>query len=232
MVLHKVTLGSEFALLIDDTVESLLGSILHQRVIVSSVNSLTRHNKRSSQQWVVGNQLRLIIPRTLGQQAYHPVLDLLIHLSPLIDDHLASVNVNVFGPPILAIEICNPTGGHLTPLEHDLDTVRLSAKVPVYAKAGISEYLVFDPSGEVLHDRIRAWHVNATGDYEPWMADPATGRCHSALGISFAPQGVLLRVYDPDGNIVPDNDDMDDLLAARDARIAELEAELRRQRGE
>jgi hypothetical protein len=66
------------------------------------------------------------------------------------------------------------------------------------------------------------------------------------LGISFAPQGVLLRVYDPDGNIVPDNDDMDEILAARDAllaereremaeqlaRIAELEAELRRQRGE
>jgi Uma2 family endonuclease len=242
VVLHKVTkgvlLGPEFDWLPDDTEEALLGSMLHQRAIVSDVNSLTRYSKRENLGWRIGNQLKLIIPRA-GERSYQPSPDIIVHTSPLLSDQQTSLSVNTFGPPALAIEVCSPS----TALEHDVNTFNPQAKPSAYARAGIPEYLVFDPTSDLIPDLVRAWRAGESGEYKPWLADPATGRWHSALGISFAPQGVLLRIYDPDGNIVPDNDDMDDLLAALQAerareqaeyqaRIAELEAELRRQRGE
>jgi Uma2 family endonuclease len=249
MVVNAVVLGPELDWLPDDTEEALLGSMLHQRVIVSDVNSLTRYSKRANLGWKIGNQLRLIIPREGRAQPYQPSPDIIVHTSPLVRDQQTSLNVTTHGPPALALEVCSPS----TAREHDLDTFNPQAKPSAYAKAGIPEYLVFDLTGDIIRDLVRAWRTGPAGEYEPWLPDPVTGRWHSALGISFAPQGVLLRVYDPDGNIVPDNDDMDDILAAREAehgeqiaalneqlaaqqaafeaRIAALEAELRR-RGE
>jgi Uma2 family endonuclease len=224
MVANAVMLGPEFDLLPDDTEEALLGSMLHQRVIVSDVNSLTRYSKRANLGWRIGNQLKLIIPREGDGRSYQPSPDIIVHTSPLVSDQQSSLNINTYGPPALALEICSPS----TALDHDLDTFNPQAKPSAYARAGIPEYLVFDPTGDLIHDRVRAWRLGASGDYEDWLPDSNTGRWHSALGISFAPQGVLLRVYDPDGNIVPDNDDMDEIVAAQRERIAALEAELRR----
>lgn len=234
MVLKMVALGAEFDALPDDTEEALLGSMLHQRVIVSDVNSLTRVSKRGNRGWKIGNQLKLIIPREGGGRPYQPSPDIIVHTSPLVDDHQSSLNINAYGPPALAIEVCSPS----TAYAHDLDTFNPQAKPSAYARAGIPEYLVFDPTGDILPELVRAWRKGVGETYEPWLPQQ-DGRWHSALGISFAPQGVLLRVYDAAGEMVPDNDDMDDLLAARDAqldeykeRIAELEAQLRRQRSE
>lgn len=233
MVLKMVALGAEFDTLPDDTEEALLGSMLHQRVIVSGVNSLTRASRRGNLGWKIGNQLKLIIPREGGGRPYQPSPDIIVHRSPLVDDHQSSLNVNAYGPPALAIEVCSPS----TALQHDLDTYSPQAKPSAYAKAGIPEYLVFDPTGDLIPELVRAWRREAGEAYAPWLAE-VDGRWHSALGISFAPRGVLLRVFDAAENIVPDNDDMDGILAARDAqldeyreRIAALEAELRR-RGE
>ncbi len=227
MVAHMVALGPEFALLPDDTEEALMGSMLHQRVIVSSVNSATRHSHRNNLGWKIGNQLKLIIPREHGLRPYQPSPDILIHTSPLVSDHQTSLNVNVYGPPALAIEVCSPS----TALEHDLDTFSYNAKPNAYARAGIPEYLVFDPTGDLIAELIKAWRIGAQGYYEPWLPS-ANGRWHSALGISFAPVGVLLRLYDAQGEIIPNNEDMDEILAAKESRIAELEAQLRQQRGE
>ena len=75
-----------------------------------------------------------------------------------------------------------------------------------------------------------------TGEYAPWEVE-ADGRWHSALGISFAPElgGVLLRVYDRTGQLVPTPLELAaqvavqrEEAAAREARIAELESALRR----
>lgn len=234
MVTQMVALGPEFALLPDDTEEALMGSMLHQRVIVGTVNSATRHSRRNDLGWKIGNQLKLIIPREHGLRPYQPSPDILIHTSPLVSDHQTSLNVNAYGPPALAIEVCSPS----TALEHDLDTFSYNAKPNAYARAGIPEYLVFDPTGDLIPELIRAWRIGVHGFYEPWLPE-ADGRWHSALGISFAPEGVQLRLYDAQGQLIPNNEDMDDILAASEAelaasaaRIAELEAQLRRQQGE
>ena len=64
----------------------------------------------------------------------------------------------------------------------------------------------------------------AAGGYVLWEPDAAGRWASAALGIAFRPQGLLLRIYDQDGRLVPTIDE-------QDARIAALEEELRRLRG-
>lgn len=228
MVAKAVRLGPELDGLPDDTEEALLGSMLHQRVIVSNVNSLSRHNKREQRGWKIGNQLKLIVPRRAGRRPYQPSPDIIVHTAAEVSEYQNSLHINIYGPPALAIEICSPA----TALAHDLDTINPDAKPQVYARIGIPEYLVHDPTGEFIEEVIKAWRMGPHGAYEPWLPDPETGRWHSALGISFAPQGIMLRVYDAAGELIPDNDDMDLILADREAMLAEQGAQLAEQREE
>jgi hypothetical protein len=151
---------------------------------------------------------------------------------------LTSLNVRVYGPPALIIEIASPA----TARSHDLDTLNPRAKPSAYGQAGIPEYLVFDPIGEIIPDQVRAWRAGQDGAYVPWPPDPDTGRWHSALGISFAPQGFRLRVYDPDGRLIPTMEELEiqreeevavreERLAAQAREIAALRAALQQRNG-
>ena len=223
MVTHHIALGPELDWLPDDTEESLLGTTVHQGTIVLLDNSLNLHKRRAGLPWLIGNQLRLIIPRREGRAAYQPSPDILIHAT-LGDAQLSSLSVAQYGPPALAIEVTSPA----TARAHDLDTISQRAKPQAYEECGIPEYLVFDPIGDFIPAQIRAWRIGPEGRYEDWPPDPITGRWHSALGISFAPQGFRLRVYDSDGNLIPTMDELD--IQAQE--IVTLRAELRRLRGE
>jgi hypothetical protein len=108
----------------------------------------------------------------------------------------------------------------------------------VYERIGVSEYLVFDPIGQILPQQVRAWRRGALG-YEPW--EPGRdGRWHSvALGVSFAPQGLWLRLYDQEGQLVStireinrERQQLTNLNRAQADELARLRAELRRLRGE
>ena len=257
MVTRTIALGPELDWLEDDTEESLLGTMWHQRIIVSTVNSLTRYNRQAERGWIIGNQLMLIIPRQSGARPYQPSPDIFIHTATDFPPDRPSLRVTDYGPPALALEICSPS----TAYQHDLDTINPDAKPQVYGRIGVLEYLVYDPTDTIIRERpgIRAWHAGPDGRYVPWLAG-ADGRWHSRLGISFGVEGILLRVYDPEGRVIPNNEDMDAIVAAREAllayqeqqlaereaqiaqqdaqlaereaRIVALEAQLRRQRGE
>ena len=230
MVTDQFVLGAEFDFLCDDTEESILGTPIHQLVIVTLFDSLSRHRRRNALPWFIGNQIRKRIPTGMGQPPYQPSPDILVHAT-LGTPPEASLDLRVTGPPALALEVASPS----TAREHDLDTLAPKAKPAAYAAAGIPEYLAYDPTGDIIPERVRAWRADARGVYAPWLPDER-GHWVSALGISFAPRGVLLRVYDAAGQPVPNNDDMDDLLDdLRDAsqrEIAALRAEIRRLRGE
>ena len=226
MVTDQIALGRAFDHLPDDTEESLLGTPLHQLVIVTLFDSLSRHRRRNGLPWFVGNQLRMRIPRGAGRPPYQPSPDILVH--PTLDAPPdTSLDLRVTGPPALVIEVASPS----TARDHDLDTLAPEAKPAAYAAAGIPEYLAYDPTGDIIPERVRAWRTDAAGGYEPWRPD-ARGHWVSRLGISFAPRGVLLRVYDAAGGAVPNNDDMDDLLDTNQRELAALRAEIRRLRGE
>lgn len=233
MVTHMVVLGAEFDLLPDDTEESLLGAPIHQYGIVAIFTSLRRHARRLGLPWFIGNQTTLVIPRASGRP-YQPAPDLLVHptLGRIPD---FSLHVNVAGPPALVIEVASPS----TARDHDLDTLRPAAKPGVYARTGILEYLVYDPTGTMIPELVRAWRMGPDDRYVPWAQDERGHWISHALGISFALRGPTLAVHDADGNLIPSDADMDDLLlareremAARERENAELRAELRRLRGE
>lgn len=240
MVTHLIALGPEFDLLPDDTEESLLGAPIHQYVIVAIFTSLRRYARRLGLPWFIGNQTTLVIPRANGRP-YQPAPDLMIHPTlGYIPE--SSLHINVAGPPALVIEVASPS----TARAHDLDTLSPEAKPGVYARTGILEYLVYDPTGVMIRDWIRVWRMGPEGSYMPWEQDERGHWVSHTLGISFALSGPILAAYDAAGELIPSDADMDDLLlarereaiererevAAREREIAALQAELRRLRGE
>jgi Uma2 family endonuclease len=226
MVTHQLVLSSELDWLLDDTEEALLGTSVHQYTIVNLYSDLSRLKRRAGLPWFIGNQLKLIIRRRGDLPPYHPSPDILIHPT-LGDAELTSLSIGKHGPPVVIIEVASPG----TAYQHDLDAVDPQGKPLAYAQAGIPEYLVFDPTGNIIPERIRAWRGGPEG-YGEWLPDPATGRWHSALGISFAPQGVLLRVYDTDGNLIPTQQELDTILDTQTSELEALRTEVRRLRGE
>jgi Uma2 family endonuclease len=217
MTTHQmIILGPEFAELTDDTEESILGSSLHQGAITTLDDGLNACGPQRGLPWFVGNQIRMIIHRQ-GQRILYLSPDILVHPT-LGSGTRDSLIIAADGPPALAIEVASPS----TALGRDLNEAAPDAKPAAYAALGILEYIVFDPVGEFLTDRVRAWQLGPRG-YLPWEAD-ADGRWVSrALGVAFAPHSFLLRVYDQDGNLVP-------LSAESRAQNAELRTEVQRLR--
>jgi len=230
MVTHAIVLGPEFDTVTDDTEDSLMGSAGHQDTIHVIYDGVRLCAVRRDEPWFVGNQLFLLILQEGRNLPRRIAPDIMVY---------RSLAVALYGPPVLVIEVASPA----TALGNDVNLRDQNAKPQLYERIGVDEYLVFDPVGEMLGERIWARRRGPNG-FVLWEPEGSThgsgsGRWHSALGISFAPQGMLLRVYDHEGRLVPLSMEFDAMLTARerelaekDRRLAELEAELRRLRGE
>lgn len=259
MVTYRIALGPEFDMAPDDTEETLVGSTAHQDAIVAATTGLRLCARRHNLPWHVGNQLTVVVPRLSGGPHYQPAPDVLVHptLGPAPRQ---SLNIGEEGPPSLIIEVASPS----TARERDLSLDPGRGKPALYAAMGVAEYLVFDPYGEFVPTQVRAWQRTPGGPsgglYIPWEAEANGHWLSHALGISFTPQSFLLRIYGPDGVLLPISEELDDhnrflltenqlltgtnrqlsnlvdeqtqQIAARDRRLATLEAELRRLRGE
>ncbi|MDP9373430.1 MAG: Uma2 family endonuclease [Chloroflexota bacterium] len=232
MITRAIALGPEFDTLPDDTEETLVGTSLHQGAITALYTSLALCGPRRGLPWFVGNQLKIVIPRQGNRAPYMPYPDILVHPT-LTSASRSSLVLAVDGPPALVIEVASPA----TAVEQDVNLTSPTGKPRVYETIGVSEYLVFDPAGDILGSQVWARRASP-GGYVPWEPE-ADGRWVStALRIAFQPQGVLLRVYDQDGNLVPLTEELANLveerdrqLAAQARRLAALEAELRKLRG-
>jgi Uma2 family endonuclease len=233
------TLGPEFDLLLDDTEESLVGASYHQGNMTQMYDGLILCGPERGLPWFVGNQITLVIPRQGEHPAYQPSPDILVHPT-LGEGERTSLNLIDDGPPALIIEVASPS----TAADHDLNLTSPRGKPAVYERIGVLEYLVFDPIGQILPRQVRAWRRGATG-YEPWepeggTRDSGSGRWHSeALGVSFAPQGLWLRLDDQEGRLVStiremhrERQRLSDVNRAQADELARLRAELLRLRGE
>lgn len=216
--LHHVTSDRELvfdiAQLKDDTEEDLVGSDLHQDAIVVSNQSLRRVARRRRLPWHVSNQLLVLMGKLSGKE-WRPSPDITVHTTAG-PDPLSSFDVAIHGVPEVVIEVASA----LT-WDYDVEIKRRS-----YGYVGVQEYIVFDPTGEYLGAPVRAWHATPRG-FVPWRAGPDGRWQSSMLDLSFKPEGLLLRVYDQDGTLVPTFDEQDRLAAEQAWRIAELEARLR-----
>ena len=97
-------------------------------------------------------------------------------------------------------------------------------KRAAYARLGVAEYLIFDPTGGMRGQRgryVEAWRLESAEarTYEPWPPD-ARGEWVSALGVALHPDPPFLDVRDGQGEIILR------LLAQQQARLAEQAARL------
>ena len=163
MVTYQIALGPEFDLLPDDTEEALLGSPLHQLVIVTLFNSLTRQQRRRGLSWFVGNQLGLLIPRRSGRPRYRPSPDILVHttLGAFME---TSLDLRRFGAALPGDRGRQPPRRRASTIS---DTLAPAPSPASTRAAGIAEYLVYDPVGEIIPERVRAWHLGEGGSTCP-----------------------------------------------------------------
>lgn len=133
----------------------------------------------------------MMVPRWSLAPAFNAVPDIVVYAT-LGEQDLTSLDVARLGPPDLILEVVSPSTWR-----RDLDPDDPTCKPTAYAALGVAEYLAFDPTGTFEPAQVSAWHL-VGGRRERWL--PAVdGRCHSRLGISFAVEGVRLRVHDQDG---------------------------------
>jgi hypothetical protein len=130
--------------------------------------------------------------------------------------------------PVLVIEVLSPTTWQQD-LALEPPARRVRGKAWGYLELwAVPEYLTFDPREEFVPGQVRAWRrvQGRTVTWEPG----AGGRYESALGVSFAVEGPLLRVYDEQGQAVPFDLEKSALLAEERAALAAERAALATER--
>jgi Uma2 family endonuclease len=197
----------------DDAEEDLVGASWHQRAIRATSSSLERVAATRQLPWLVGDQLTLVATKPDGT-AWRPSPDIMVYAQGGPAER-AEMVAATDGLPALVIEV-------LSQSTWEYDVNAQDGKAWGYLQLGVPFYLVFDPHADLQGIPCRGWRQDG-GQVEPWLPEP-DGRYHvPTLGISFQPEGSLLRVHDPDGKPVPIEMEMA-------LRIAALEAELAQRR--
>ena len=163
--------------------------------------------------------------------------DLFVY-SSLAMTNPTSIPTTEHGPPTLVIEVASPG----TALINDINIFDPIAKPRLYDRIGVAEYIAFDPTKELFGQPVWAQRRGPKG-LATWFAEE-DGHWRSTLGVSFKPEGHLLRVYDHEGQLVPISVEFDAMLTEerrrkeeqarqvtlQEQRIAALEEELRQLR--
>lgn len=198
----------------DDTEESVLGTNLHQATITNlrwGLNEIAAALARPGEQppWQALSQTGISGMRRRDGSAYTVLPDIFVYARP-VDDILAFLPLEQYGPPLLIAKVLSPTT-----YESNLDFDY--GKGHSYAQAGVREYVVIDPFGAYVAERVRGWRLVA-GTYQQAPLD-AAGRWRSdQLGVAIGFAGNRVVVYAPDGE--------------RQLREGEVARELARQREE
>jgi len=179
----------------DDTEESVLGIDLHQETITNArvgINGAALLSRVPEQPvpWRATSQLVLLGCKRPDGAIYRTLPDVFVFPRP-IDPRRGSFSLKVDGAPLLIIEVLSDST-----YKADLDLV--AGKGYSYARAGVPEYLTIDPTGDILDEGIRAWHLQ-DGVYQPWEADDQ-GRWQSKqISVAIALEGMAVAIYTHDG---------------------------------
>ena len=130
-------------------------------------------------------------------------------------------------PPAFALEIASPTTGSRD----------YGVKRDDYERYGIQEYWRFDASGGAYHDVALAGDRLVNGRYEPItieeVADGMLRGYSDILQLFVCWEDGMLRFLDPETyQYLPTHHESEVRADAAEARVSQLEAELRRLRGE
>jgi Uma2 family endonuclease len=204
---------ADLAELHDDEEEDLVGADWHQDAIRVANDGLLLAGPERGLPWHVGNQLTVLMGAVKGKE-WRPCPDLSVHptLGPV---PLISLDTREHGVPALIVEVASERT-----YRYDLGTKRRT-----YGQVGVREYLVFDPTRDWLGTAVLAWHATTRG-FTHWEAG-RDGRWQSdVLGVGFEPQGRLLRVFDPDGVLLPHIGEASRAARERDLQLRERDLQL------
>ncbi len=130
-------------------------------------------------------------------------------------------------PPDFVLEVASRTTG----------VTDYTSKRSDYERYGIPEYWRFDATGGRYHDTALAGDILVDGEYRPieieWLDERRCLGYSGALGLYVCWEDGMLRFYDPvSQSYLRTHDEEAEARRAAETRVAELEAELRRLRGE
>ena len=139
-----------------------------------------------------------------------------------LDGNRAAIHISEAGAPLFILEVASKTT-----IRNDLE-----GKRDVYAAIGVPEYLIFDPSGDIIGDAVQAWRLAPASStvYQPWAPNDDGYWHSSALDIAFWPEQPFLMVRDHDGLLIPHPRTAARRLRDEQAARQQLEEELRRLR--
>ncbi len=211
----------------DDTEESVMGTDLHQLTIMNLrwgmnevVTALTTPTRAAP--WQVLGQTVVNGFERLDGSRYKTLPDVFVYGQP-IDPRRGSVEISVDGPPLLIVEV-------LSEATYANDLNLHASKGYSYAKAGVREYLVIDPTGEILPRQARGWRLQ-DGAYRPWNPD-ATGRWWSQeIEMALGFEDAMATVYTSDGGRQLRSGEVARELARKESELAELRGLVEELRG-
>jgi hypothetical protein len=206
----------------DDTEESVVGTEHHQMTIMSirfAINELARAavGSHAPPPWQALSQTVLLGLRRPNGTAYTTLPDVYVYKKP-IDRKRSSVSLRRDGPPVLAIEVASEST-----FRADLNLQR--GKGWSYGQAGVHEYVVLDPGGELFAERLLAWRLE-DGMYVP--CEPSAGEpwWSTEIPIGIAIEGDLVGIYDREQRRQLREGEVLETLALKDAEIADKDAEI------
>ncbi len=177
--------------LLSDTEDSVVGTEWHQEAIWSLAEMLRDVAVQRGVAWGVCEQVALVGLRHEDGTDYDPRPDVMVLRRPLLSGNLASVRVADVGAPLFVMEVAS----------NSTQANDRGDKRQAYAAIGAAEYVVFDPSGDILPRPLLAWRL-AAGAYVPWRPDEDGWWHSSVLDVSLRATQPLLGVRDRDGTII------------------------------
>jgi hypothetical protein len=206
----------------DDTEESVMGSEYHQHVIDAVRDGLRMIAYVPNAPWHVLSQVPIAGFRRPNGTPYTMLPDVFVHPKP--NPHPTSGQALTFaevGVPLLAVEVLSETTHR-----QDLDEQR--GKGWSYANAGVPAYIMVDYGRYYMDEPVHARRLEH-GRWAPWPTNDAGHWESAALGVSFAFDGLYLRVYDAAGVLMPLPHEARGLLADMERQRAALDRQLAEQ---
>jgi hypothetical protein len=178
----------------DDTEVSILGVPRHQLDIIALHLGLHELAVTAAAggplPWQVISQIMLLGYLRPNGSAYTVFPDVAVFPQPLELDR-GSFTLDRDGPPLLVVEVASPST-----VQADLDL--RAGKGWTYARAEVAEYLVLDPTGDLIPELGRGWRLT-NGVYEPWHLDELGHWWSAMIGSAFGVHDGLAAVYDLSG---------------------------------
>src|SRR5579863_8695635 len=134
----------------DDTEESVMGSDWHQEAIFEAHGMLLTVSEQrlavGASPWYVSSQVTVIVNLPRRGRPWRPKPDLFV-VTGMQPSHRSSYDTRRDGPmPQFVLEIASESTWR-----EDVDSKR-----DLYMLTGVRDYVVFDPTGELFPERVRA----------------------------------------------------------------------------